>query len=417
MTDITAIEREATQWFETNWDAAMPLGEWWRVLAESGFAFPQWPEGLGGRGLSGGEAKAVLRARRSVGAYGPPNGVATFLVAPTLLTMGSPEQRQRYLPGIVDGTTPWCQLFSEPTAGSDMAALGTRAVRDGDEWVVDGQKVWNSGAHYAHFGILIARTDPEAPKHRGVTYFLIDMRQPGVDVRPLREMTGDAAFNEVFFDEARVHDDDRVGDDGDGWRVAMTTLSFERDPGNAGLGDTAAFYQADLAMPVGEHAAAEKAAADGFSITMSGRSGEVFAGALAHGSKDSADPTMRDRLTRLHIDRTVIGLTGRRGAANMKATGQPGPEVAGLKVAGTETGRNTRDLGFEALGAAGMLWGDDAPDGGLFHRFAMFTPAQSIAGGTDEVLRNSIGERVLGLPREPDEAERRTTPWNELRRS
>lgn len=415
--DMTDITTEATEWFQQYWDPAMPLGDWWRLLADSGFAFPQWPEGFGGRGLSGRDAKAVQEARRAVGAYGPPNGVATFLVAPTLLVMGTPEQQQRYLPGIVDGTTPWCQLFSEPTAGSDMASLGTRSVKDGDEWTITGQKVWNSGAHYAKYGILIARTDPDAPKHRGVTYFLIDMTQPGVEVRPLREMTGDAAFNEVFFDDARVHDSDRVGAEGDGWRVAMTTLSFERDPGNAGLGDTAAFYEADLTVPVGEHAEREKSAADGFSIAMSGRAGEVFDGALAHGAKDSDDPILRDRLARLHVDRAVVGLTGRRGAANMKATGQPGPEIAGLKITGTETGRNVRDIGLEALGAAGMLWGDDVPDGGLFHRYAMFTPAQSIAGGTDEVLRNSIGERVLGLPREPDEAERRETPWKDLRRS
>ncbi len=415
MNSKAVIEREAAEWFTHNWDPMRPLGEWWHLLAESGFAFPQWPEGFGGRGLSSTDAKVVLRARRAVGAYGPPNGVATFLVAPTLLTMGSKSQQARYLPSIVDGTTSWCQLFSEPSAGSDMASLGTRAERDGDEWLVNGQKVWNSGAHYADFGILISRTDPEAPKHRGITYFLIDMRQPGVDVRPLREMTGDAAFNEVFFTDARVPDDDRVGETGDGWRIAMTTLSFERDPGNAGLGDTAAFYQADLAVPVAEHARLEAAAADGFSIAMSGRSGEVFQGALAHGSK-TGDPVLRDRLARLAVQRAVVGWTGRRATQNMKATGQPGPEVAGLKLGGTEAGRQVRDVGLEALGPYGMLWGDDVPDGGLFHRYAMFTPASSIAGGTDEVLRNSIGERVLGLPREPDEAERRSTPWNELRR-
>ena len=413
--DSMAIEREATAWFTEHWDPQRPLGEWWRALADSGFAFPQWPAGFGGRGLSGAEAGAVLRARRAAGAYGPPNGVATFLVAPTLLTMGSPEQQARYLPGIVDGTTPWCQLFSEPSSGSDMASLGTRAVRDGDEWLVNGQKVWNSGAHYAHFGILISRTDPEAPKHRGITYFLIDMRQPGVDVRPLREMTGDAAFNEVFFTDARVHDADRVGDAGDGWRIAMTTLSFERDPGNAGLGETAAFYEADLTVPVGEHARLEADAADGFSLAMSGRSGEVFQGALASGPKTD-DPVLRDRRARLAAQRTALGWTGRRAAAAMKATGQPGPEVAGLKIGGADIGRQVRDVGLEALGPYGMLWGDDVPDGGLFHRYAMFTPASSIAGGTDEVLRNSIGERVLGLPREPDEAERRSTPWNQLPR-
>ncbi len=244
--DMTDITTEATEWFQQHWDPAMPLGDWWRLLADAGFAFPQWPERFGGRGLSGRDAKAVQEARRAVGAYGPPNGVATFLVAPTLLVMGTPEQQQRYLPGIVDGTTPWCQLFSEPTAGSDMASLGTRAVKDGDEWTVTGQKVWNSGAHYAKYGILIARTDPDAPKHRGVTYFLIDMTQPGVEVcTPLREMTGDAAFNEVFFDDARVHDSDRVGADGEGWRIAMIDPVVRRphgrraDPGNAGLGDTA----------------------------------------------------------------------------------------------------------------------------------------------------------------------------------
>ena len=415
MSEPTPIAQEAEQWFAGHWDPTRPLGEWWRDLADSGFAFPQWPEGFGGRSLGRGDAKAVQQARRAAGAYGPPNGVATFLVAPTLLTMGSPEQQQRYLPGIVDGTTPWCQLFSEPSAGSDMASLGTRAVRDGDEWRVDGQKVWNSGAHYADFGILIARTNPELPKHRGVTYFLIDMRQPGVDVRPLREMTGDAAFNEVFFTDARVHDDDRVGAQGDGWRVAMATLSFERDPSNTGLGDTAAFYEADLSVAVGEHARAEAAAADGFSIAMAGRAGEVFQGAMECG--DSSGAVMRDRLARLAAERAVMSWSSHRGTASMKAGRQPGPEVATLKIGGAETGRQTRDIGLEALGAAGMLWGDDVPDGGLFHRYAMFTPASSIAGGSDEVLRNSIGERVLGLPREPDEAERRETPWNELRRS
>ncbi|MEM8620535.1 MAG: acyl-CoA dehydrogenase family protein [Actinomycetota bacterium] len=415
MNETTPIGQQAAEWFDEHWDPVRPLGEWWRDLADSGFAFPQWPEGLGGRGLSPSDAKAVQHARRVAGAYGPPNGVATFLVAPTLLTMGSAEQQQRYLPGIVDGTTPWCQLFSEPSAGSDMASLGTRATRDGHEWRVDGQKVWNSGAHYADYGILIARTDPELPKHRGVTYFLIDMRQPGVEVQPLREMTGDAAFNEVFFTDARVHDDDRVGAEGDGWRVAMTTLSFERDPNNAGLGDTAAFYEADLSVPVGEHARAEAAAADGFSIAMAGRAGEVFESAMNHGTGDG--PVMRDRRAQLAAQRAVMGWSSRRATASMKAGRQPGPEVATLKIGGAETGRQIRDLGLEALGAEGMLWADDAPDGGLFHRYAMFTPASSIAGGTDEVLRNSIGERVLGLPREPDETERRKTPWNELRRS
>jgi len=167
MSEMTPVELEAAKWFEEHWDPGRTLGEWWRDLADSGYAFPSWPVGFGGLGLDKQQTRAVIRARRQAGAYGPPNGVATFLVAPTLLAAGAPEQQRRYLPGIVDGTEPWCQLFSEPTAGSDMAALGTRAVRDGEEWRVDGQKVWSSGAHYARFGILIARTDPDVPKHRG----------------------------------------------------------------------------------------------------------------------------------------------------------------------------------------------------------------------------------------------------------
>ena len=416
MGDAATIEQEAERWFSEHWDPEQPLGEWWRALADAGFAFPSWPEGFGGRGLDGPGTKAAIRARRRIGAYGPPNGVATFLVAPTLLTMGTPEQQQRYLPGIVDGTTPWCQLFSEPGAGSDMAGLGTRAERDGDEWRVDGQKVWSSGAHFARHGILIARTDPQAPKHRGITYFLIDMDQEGVDVRPLREMTGDAAFNEVFFSDARVHDEDRVGDEGDGWRVAMTTLSFERDPSNAGLSETAAFREADLTVPVGEHARAETEVSDGFSIAMSGRAPGLFQAVIDEAATGD-DPVRRDRLARLTADRAVIGWSAQRAAGAAKAGRQPGPEVATLKIGGSTAGRDMRDLGFEAMGPHGMLWDEDAPGGGQFHRYAMFTPATSIAGGTDEVLRNSIGERVLGLPREPDEAERRSTPWNELRRS
>ena len=168
---------------------------------------------------------------------------------------GTPEQQQRYMPGIVSGRDTWCQLFSEPGSGSDMAGLATRAERDGDEWIITGQKVWNSGAQFAKYGILIARTDPHLPKHKGITYFLIDMQQEGVEVRPLREMTGDAAFNEVFLTEARVSETDRLGELGEGWRVAMTTLSHERDPENPGMGDTAAFGEVDLALPVHEHAA------------------------------------------------------------------------------------------------------------------------------------------------------------------
>jgi alkylation response protein AidB-like acyl-CoA dehydrogenase len=414
--DENVVDAEARRWFAEHWDPDLTVRQWWRMLADAGWAFPSWPEGFGGRGLDGAAARAAVRARVEAGAFGPPNGVATFLVAPTLMHYGTADQQARHLPGIVDGTTPWCQLFSEPGAGSDMAGLATRAERDGEEWVVNGQKVWSSGAQHAKRGILIARTDPDQPKHRGITYFLIDMEQEGVDVRPLREMTGDAAFNEVFFTDARVHESDRLGELGEGWRVAMTTLSHERDPDNAGLGDTPPFAAVDLDEPVGQHAAKVFDTVDGFSLAMMGQAGPLF-DRVVNEHADRADPIFRQDLMDLVSNRRTSKLSAQRAAAAMKAGGQPGPEVSTLKLKGSALNRQMRDVGLGALGAAGMLDHDDAPIDGLFHRYALFTPAASIAGGSDEVQHNIIGERVLGLPREPGEAEQRDAPWKDLPRS
>lgn len=412
------VYAEASQWFAANWDPDLVLGEWWQRLADAGWSFPSWPEGMGGRGLSSAASRAAIRARREAGAFGPPNGIATFLTAPTLLTAGSEEQQRRYLPGIVSGRDVWCQLFSEPGSGSDMASLSTRAELDGDEWVINGQKVWNSGAQHAKYGILIARTDPDQPKHRGITYFLIDMTQDGVDVRPLREMTGDAAFNEVFMVNARVADVDRLGERGGGWRVAMTTLSHERDPENEGSagGGGAAFGEVDLSLTVAAYQRQIEGQIDGFSLAMSGEVGSVMERVLDRFDA-SDDPVMRQRLAELTAMRRTARLSGQRAAASMKAGGQPGPEVSTLKLVGSAIARRTRDIGLEAMGADGMLWGEDAPERGLFHSYGMFTPALSIAGGSDEVQHNIIGERVLGLPREPGEQELRNAPWNELKRS
>lgn len=410
---MSAIYDEASAWFEANWDPTISLGDWWAQLADSGYAFPRWPEIAGGRSFSKTESAAITRARRDLGAYGPPNGVATFLVAPTLFQYGTAAQQERYLPGIADGTVRWCQLFSEPGYGSDMAGLATRAELDGDEWTVNGQKVWNSGAHYSDFAILIARTDPDQPKHKGITFFLFDMRQPGVEVRPLREMTGDAAFNEVFMTDALVQESDRLGDIGAGWHVAMTTLSHERNPENPGLSETAPFGEVDLSMPVGEHAAAEARNVDGFSVSLSGGGGALFERVINETDAWS-NPLMRQRLTELASMRRIGRWSNERTAARMTAGAQPGPEVSTQKINGAEIGRRMRDLGLEAMGAEGMLWSDDTPTDGVFHRFAMFTPANSIAGGTDEIMRNVLGERVLGLPREPGESDQREKPWKDL---
>ncbi|MEC7874481.1 MAG: acyl-CoA dehydrogenase family protein [Actinomycetota bacterium] len=410
------VRNDATKWYEQNWDPQLPLGHWWNILADSGWAFPSWPQGFGGRALPAIAARAALQARRDVGAFGPPNGVATFLAAPTIMHYGTPAQQEKYLPRIVKGQDLWCQLFSEPGAGSDMAGLGTRAVRDGDEWVINGQKVWNSGAQWAKYGILIARTDPEQPKHRGITYFLVDMQQQGVDVRPLREMTGDAAFNEVFLNDARVADSDRLGDLGDGWRVAMTTLSHERNPDNPGMGDTAAFGSVDLEMTVEEHRSGLASKIDGFSLALSGGVTRVLED-VTNQFNALNEPVARQKMAQLIEMRRNSKWSGMRAATSLKSGGQPGPEVSTLKLLGSEMGRRIRDLGLNAMGPYGMLYGEDAPAGGLFHAYSMFTPAQSIAGGSDEVQRNIVAERVHGLPREPGEKDQRELPWSELRRS
>lgn len=413
---VSAIYDEAFAWYSEHWDPDLPVGTWWSLLAEAGWSFPSWPEGRGGRGLSVLDAKFAEQARIDVGACGPPKGLSTFLVAPTLLTYGTPDQLDRYMPGIVRGTDIWCQLFSEPGAGSDLAGLATRAVRDGDEWVVTGQKVWNSGAQNASYGILMARTDPDLPKHQGISYFLIDMTQDAVDVRPLREMTGDIAFNEVFLSEARVDDADLLGGQGEGWRVGMTTLSHERDPDNSGTGSGFDFAAADLQRTAGQHAAAADGNVDGFSLAMNGGANQLLDDIL-DAFEASANPIRRQRMMQLTTLRRTARWSTSRSVAAVKAGGQPGPEVSTLKLIGAEVSRRTRDLGLDAMGAEGTLWGDDTPTGGQFHAYCMFTPAMSIAGGSDEINRNIIGERVLGLPREPGEAEQRQRPWSELPRN
>ena len=406
------IGAEARAWFEQHWDPARPAGEWWDLLADAGYAFPTWPAEAGGRGLSKPAGRAVEAARAEVGAFGANRGIATFLVAPILLTWGTDDQRARYLPGIVRGRDVWCQLFSEPGSGSDLASLSTRAERDGDQWVVTGQKVWNSGAQHARYGILMARSDPGLPKHRGIGFFLLDMHQPGVDVRPLREMTGDAAFNEVFLAEARIDDGDLVGQPGDGWRVGMTTLTFERDPDNVGTGPGMFYPCTDLSMPIGDYAAAVESHVDGFGLSMSGDGHRLF-DRLRTERAWGDDPVRRQDLARIAIRRRVAQWTTRRAGAGS----EPGPAVSTLKLLGTGTGRLTRDTGWAAMGPEGMLLGDDAPTGGQFHAWGLFTPASSIAGGSDEIQHNIIGERILGLPREPGEADQRELPWKDLPRS
>jgi alkylation response protein AidB-like acyl-CoA dehydrogenase len=298
------------------------------------------------------------------------------MAGPTIIAHGTAAQQQRFLPPMLRGEEVWCQLFSEPGAGSDLANLSTRADRDGDEWVVSGQKVWTSGAHYSDWGILLARTDLDQPKHRGITYFLLDMRAPGIEVRPLRQMTGGAAFNEVFLTEVRIPHENVVGELNAGWGVAMTTLANERT------------FMSGGNRPMG------------------------VAGLLA---LSSAHGRAADRLTRqgLAAAHTRAELSRYLGMRVRTATSQgkvPGPGPSGRereaqssigKLSAAWNAKRNGELALAVEGAGGMLSGADAPSGGSWQQSFLGAPSLRIAGGSDEVQRNVIGERVLGLPPEP----------------
>jgi alkylation response protein AidB-like acyl-CoA dehydrogenase len=335
------------------------------ALAGSGLAVPTWPVEHGGLGVTPDQAAIV---NRELAHYARPDlypfGVGLSLVAPTLLTHGTAEQTARWLPAIRTGEEIWCQLFSEPDAGSDLAALTTRAERDGEVWRMTGSKVWSSRAHYAEWGLLLARTDPDVPKHAGITAFAIAMHAPGVEVRPLRQMNGDTHFNQVFLDGAPVPDGDRIGDVNKGWAVAITTLMHERGAiGGGGAGGL-------------------------------GTEADVFS--IARGATQTA-PVVRDRAVSLYAALEVARWTAQRSRAAAQAGRPPGPEGSGAKLRLSANVKELGDLGIDAVGMAGVAGDEWAARETLF----LTGPSLSIRGGTDEIQRNIIGERVLGLPPEP----------------
>jgi alkylation response protein AidB-like acyl-CoA dehydrogenase len=410
VTDDVRIEVRA--WLDDNWDPDLTVAEWWQRLADSGWAMPTWPEEFSGRGLARPEANAISAEIGEAGALGPPGGLGVMLAGPTILAHGSDQQKQRFLPTIANGQEAWCQLFSEPGAGSDLAGLQTRAVRDGDEWIVTGQKVWTSGGQHADLGMLIARTDPDAPKHKGISYFGIPMHQPGVDVRPLIEMTGRALFNEVFLDDARVADAALIGGLGQGWAVANTTLMNERASLGGGGGTSATSLA--LAGTVAGHL--ERRAGDfvrtgrgsGTASILAGRSVKLLQKLVAD-SGGADDPVVRQDLMRLYSMDQISAWGVQRAKA-----GQASPALPNLaKLMMSHMTRLSRDLGLRIIGPAGTVMGPDTPGGGVIQELALFSPAPSIYGGTDEVQRNIIGERVLGLPKEPGPD--KDTPFSELR--
>ncbi|MFL1591906.1 acyl-CoA dehydrogenase family protein [Rhodococcus ruber] len=359
---------------------------------DAGLAWVHFPPGHGGLGLPQSHQAQVEAELAAAGAPRPAagrNGIGLGMAAPTIAAFGTEEQKSRFLRPLYTGQHIYCQLFSEPGAGSDLAAVATRAVRDGNDWIVDGQKVWTSGAQNAQMAILVARTDPTVPKHAGLTYFLLDMSDPGVDVRPLRQITGEAEFNEVFLTGVRVPDANRLGDEGQGWRVATTTLNNER-------------------VAIGSGAPRE-----------GGMIGKVAAAWRER--PEVRDPARHDELMRLWVEAEVTRLTGERLRQQL-AAGQPGPEGSGMKLAFARLAQTISGFEVELHGEQGLRYDDwtlRRPESVDFtgrepgYRY-LRAKGNSIEGGTSEILRNVVAERVLGLP--PEHRVDKDIPWKDLAR-
>lgn len=373
-----------------------------RELAEAGLVAPHWPPPYG-RGADPAHQLVIDAELAAAGVSRPSNPIGIGWAGPTLLHGGTSAQQQRYLPPLLAGDEIWCQLFSEPEAGSDLAGLATRAVRDGDEYVVNGQKIWTSGAQHARFGILIARTDTEVSKHRGLSYFICPMDTVGVEIRPIREMTGGHTFNEVFLTDVRIPVANRVGEEGDGWRLAKVTLGNER-----------------------------VSLSSGGVLWGGGPTAEDLLGAVASRTArtEPLDEIGRQRLAALHVEHTVLELIRRRTLAARLRGEAPGPEASVRKILADEHGQHVMGAARDLLGVSGVArdtgarstgglpgassesWSEDLDTEGWYGGF-LFSPALTIGGGTGEVQRNIVAERVLGLPHDLDVDA--GAPWSQRR--
>ena len=392
------VEERVDRLLEELPPATTPAKEFLGEQFDRGLAWLHYPEGLGGLGLT---PKDQQLAQSRLAAGGAPvsglkNPIGYGMCAPTIVAHGTDEQKKRYLRPLFTGEEIWCQLFSEPGSGSDVASLSTRAVRDGEEWILNGQKVWTTLAHLSRFGLLLARTNPDVPKHKGITAFLIDMDAPGVDVRPLYQITGEAEFNEVFFTDVRMPESARLGAEGDGWRVAVTTLMNERVSIGGGVARRSG-------GPI----------ADALRIWKERWSGDTSPHARV----------LRDRLVSSWIRSEVLRLTNQR-AAQVRRAGTPGPEGSVAKLAFAEENQRVYELCIDLLGNEGMLYPAGYPmvrpdfvglGSADVHKLFLRVRANSIEGGTSEVMRNILGERVLGLP--GDVRNDKELPWKDVPRS
>jgi alkylation response protein AidB-like acyl-CoA dehydrogenase len=351
---------------------------WQAELHRGGWAGISWPKKFGGRGGSPIQTAIFAEEQARFNVSNGPLMVSINMVGPTLMAHGTEQQQADHLERIISGQEIWCQLYSEPGAGSDLASLRTRAIRDGDEWVVNGQKVWNSSARAADWAILLARSDVDVPKHRGITYFIVDMRTPGIDVRPLRQASGAYHFNEVFLDDVRIPAANVLGDVGDGWNVARTTLANERAMigGGGGRGQVAALLE------------------------------------LARKNGRSADPVIRQGLAEVITRDAILRYLGLRARTALSKGVPPGPEASVMKLLVGQYLTAASDLGLQIEGTAGTLAGPDAPSNGEWQFARNSVWAVKIGGGTDEIQRNVLAERILGLPREQQVD--RDTPFRDL---
>lgn len=407
-----SVRREVRQWLEANWDPNEDLVAWRNLLADSGWGMPVWPRQWHGRDLPQALAPVVDEEFARLGAVGVAKTGIRLLAAATLLEHGSDVHKARFLRRILTGEDTWCQLFSEPGSGSDLAGATTRADRHGDHFLVNGQKVWTTSAHHADYGLLLARTDWDVPKHQGLTYFVLDMHQGGVEVRPLKQMNGHASFNQVFFSDAVVPAENLVSTVGNGWQVAITTLMHERRGADGLRG-----VQRERDLPgriYGQEREEIAVALEPYKWypQRAGRVDLVLERAQATGR--NTDPVTRQEIAKLLTMARSAEWTARRARAAQQQGRPQGPEGSLGKLASSNIARQASHVHTLIAGANAMLAGEDGDLNGLIAEILVSVPATSIAGGTDEIQRNIIAERVLGLPKEP---RMDTGPFRDVKRN
>jgi len=401
MTEHTheTVRAEVRAWLQANWDPNLGLVEWRTKLIDSGWGQPTWPTEWYGRGLPASLAPVVEDEMQRIGAVGIAKTGIRRLAAATILAHGTPAQKEKWLRRSMSGEDTWCQLFSEPGSGSDLAGAMTRAEFKGNRWVINGQKVWTTSAHHADWGLLLARTDWDVPKHQGLTYFVIDMHQPGVQVHPLRQMNGHASFNQVFFTDAEVPPEHQIDALGKGWAVATTTLMHERREADGirtwgqateGTGRVYNEERAETATVMEPYK---------WYPQRAGRVDLVIERAVATGKNH--DPIVRQEVARLLTMAKSAEWTARRSRAAQLQGKPQGPEGSLGKLASSNVARLSAQVHTLITGADAMLTGVDSPMDGVIAEILVSVPAGSIAGGTDEIQRNIISERVLGMPKEP----------------